>query len=139
MLVSESPILENGTLCVEVALVKELEACNAIVTFTTVPPASAKFAPGTFCQLLYNLVEFWVVAYELPPADHCHPVGPEGNPVEVSVKVTSWDIKTLEGDLVNDDVITEGFTTMPLELLNEAVIPSSSVTVRMAVYDPGLA
>ena len=79
-----------------------------------------------------------MVAYELPPADHCHPVGPEGNPVEVSVKVTCWDIKTLEGDLVNDDVITEGFTTMPLELLNEAEIPSSSVTVRLAVYAPGL-
>jgi hypothetical protein len=80
-----------------------------------------------------------VVAYELPPADHCHPVGPEGNPVEVSVKVTCWDIKTLESDLVNDEVITGAFTTMPLELVKEAETPASSVTVRMAVYDPGLA
>jgi hypothetical protein len=119
--------------------VNEFDACRSTGGLTEVPGGSPILAPGTLVQLLKVMLVFCEDANPLPPILQDHPVGPVGIPVVVSVNVTCCDIRTLFKLGVNEAVRTGGKTFIPLTLLNVAATPMESVTVKLAVYDPGFA
>jgi hypothetical protein len=131
--------LEKFIFTVSESEANEFDACKITGTLTVVPAGSPIDAPGTLVQLLNVMLAFCVDANPLPPILQDHPVGPVGIPVVVSVNDTCWDIRTLFKLGVNEAVKTGGKTFIPLTLLKVEATPIESVTVKLAVYDPGFA